>query len=84
MVRSSYIIIVSGMRDDVPILGAVVTLLNATGRDSAKAHPRLLLEIEFDSKIVNLFLCLGHYYEVPLQDKCIPKASHFSGLLALD
>ena len=27
MVRSSYIIILSGMGDDVPILGAVVTLL---------------------------------------------------------
>ena len=31
MVRSSYIIIVSGMGDDVPILGAVVTLLKADG-----------------------------------------------------
>ena len=31
MVRSSYIIIVSGMGDDVPILGALVTLLNAMG-----------------------------------------------------
>ena len=31
MVRSSYIIIVSGMGDDVPILGAVVTLLKAVG-----------------------------------------------------
>ena len=31
MVRSSYIIIVSGIGDDVPILGAVVTLLNAMG-----------------------------------------------------
>ena len=29
MVRSSYIIIVSGMGDDVPILGAVVTLYGA-------------------------------------------------------
>ena len=29
MVRSSYIIILSGMGDDVPILGAVVTLLKA-------------------------------------------------------
>ncbi len=31
MVRSSYIIIVSGMGDDVPILGALVTLYGATG-----------------------------------------------------
>ena len=31
MVRSSYIIILSGMGDDVPILGAVVTLLKADG-----------------------------------------------------
>ena len=31
MVRSSYNIIVSDMRDDVPILGAVVTLLEAMG-----------------------------------------------------
>ena len=31
MVRSSYIIILSGMGDDVPILGAVVTLLEAMG-----------------------------------------------------
>ena len=31
MVRSSYIIILPGMGDDVPILGAVVTLLNADG-----------------------------------------------------
>ena len=31
MVRSSYIIIVSDMGDDVPILGAVVTLLKADG-----------------------------------------------------
>ena len=31
MVRSSYIITVSGMGDDVPILGAVVTLLKAGG-----------------------------------------------------
>jgi len=31
MVRSSYIIIVSGMGDDVPILGALVTLLKADG-----------------------------------------------------
>ena len=31
MVRSSYIIILSGMGDDVPILGAVVTLLKAGG-----------------------------------------------------
>ena len=31
MVRSSYIIIVSGMGDDVPILGALVTLLEADG-----------------------------------------------------
>ena len=31
MVRSSYIIIESGMGDDVPILGAVVTLLKADG-----------------------------------------------------
>ena len=31
MVRSSYIIILSGMGDDVPILGAVVTLLEAIG-----------------------------------------------------
>ena len=30
-VRSSYIIIVSGMGDDVPILGALVTLLKADG-----------------------------------------------------
>ena len=30
-VRSSYIIIVSGMGDDVPILGALVTLLKAMG-----------------------------------------------------
>ena len=29
MVRSSYIVIVYGMRDDVPILGALVTLLEA-------------------------------------------------------
>ena len=29
MVRSSYIVIVSGMGDDVPILGAMVTLFNA-------------------------------------------------------
>ena len=32
MVRSSYIIIVSGMGDDVPILGAVVTLFGAIGK----------------------------------------------------
>ena len=31
MVRSSYIIIVSSMGDDVPILGALVTLLKAMG-----------------------------------------------------
>ena len=31
MVRSSYIIIVSDMGDDVPILGALVTLLKADG-----------------------------------------------------
>ena len=31
MVRSSYIIILSGMGDDVPILGALVTLLKADG-----------------------------------------------------
>ena len=31
MVRSSYIIIVFGMGDDVPILGALVTLLEADG-----------------------------------------------------
>ena len=31
MVRSSYIIIVSGMGDDVPILGALVTHFNAMG-----------------------------------------------------
>ena len=31
MVRSSYISILSGMGDDVPILGAVVTLLKADG-----------------------------------------------------
>ena len=31
MVSSSYIIIVPGMGDDVPILGAVVTLLKADG-----------------------------------------------------
>ena len=31
MVRSSYVIIVSGMGDDVPILGALVTLLKADG-----------------------------------------------------
>ena len=31
MVGSSYIIIVSGMGDDVPILGALVTLLKADG-----------------------------------------------------
>ena len=31
MVRSSYVIIVSGIGDDVPILGAVVTLLKADG-----------------------------------------------------
>ena len=31
MVRSSYIIIISGMGDDVPILGALVTLLTAMG-----------------------------------------------------
>jgi len=31
MVRSSYIIILSGRRDDVPILVAVVTLLKADG-----------------------------------------------------
>ena len=31
LVRSSYIIIVSGMGDDVPILGAVVTLYGAMG-----------------------------------------------------
>ena len=31
VVRSSYIIIVSGMGDDVPILGALVTLLEADG-----------------------------------------------------
>ena len=31
MVRSSYIIILSGIGDDVPILGAVVTLLKAVG-----------------------------------------------------
>ena len=31
MVRSSYIIIVSGMGDDVPILGALVTLLKVDG-----------------------------------------------------
>ena len=31
MVRSSYIIIVSGMGDDVPILGALVTLFGAMG-----------------------------------------------------
>ena len=31
MVRSSYIIILSGIGDDVPILGAVVTLLEADG-----------------------------------------------------
>ena len=31
MVRSSYIIILSGMGDDVPILGALVTLLEAMG-----------------------------------------------------
>ena len=31
MVRSSYSIIVSGMGDDVPILGALVTLLEAGG-----------------------------------------------------
>ena len=31
MVRSSYIIILSGMGDDVSILGAVVTLLEADG-----------------------------------------------------
>ena len=31
MVISSYIIIVSGMEDDVPILGALVTLLKADG-----------------------------------------------------
>ena len=31
MVRSSYIIILSGMGDDVPILGALVTLFNAMG-----------------------------------------------------
>ena len=31
MVRSSYIIIVSGIGDDVPILGALVTLLKADG-----------------------------------------------------
>ena len=31
MVRSSYIIILSGMGDDVPVLGAVVTLLEAMG-----------------------------------------------------
>ena len=31
MVRSSYIIIVSSMGDDVPILGALVTLLEANG-----------------------------------------------------
>ena len=30
-VRSSYIIIVSGMGDDVPILGALVALLKADG-----------------------------------------------------
>ena len=30
-VRSSYIIIVSGMGDDVPILGAVVTLFGGDG-----------------------------------------------------
>ena len=31
VVRSSYIIISSGMGDDVPILGALVTLLEAMG-----------------------------------------------------
>ena len=31
MVRSSYIIIISGKGDDVPILGAVITLLKAGG-----------------------------------------------------
>ena len=31
MVISSYIVIVSGMGDDVPILGALVTLLKAMG-----------------------------------------------------
>ena len=31
MVRSSYIIILSGRRDDVPILGAVVMILKADG-----------------------------------------------------
>ena len=31
MIRSSYIIIVSGMGDDAPILGALVTLLHAMG-----------------------------------------------------
>ena len=31
MVRSSYIIIVSGMGDDVPIWGAVVTLFGGDG-----------------------------------------------------
>ena len=31
MVRSSYIIIISGMGEDVPILGALVTLLEADG-----------------------------------------------------
>ena len=31
MVRSSYIIIVAGMGDDVPIWGALVTLLKADG-----------------------------------------------------
>ena len=31
MVRSSYIIIVSGMGDDVPILGALVTLFGCNG-----------------------------------------------------
>ena len=30
-VRSSYIIILSGMGDDVPLLGALVTLFNAMG-----------------------------------------------------
>ena len=32
MVRSSYIIIVSSMGDDVPILGALVTLFDGKGK----------------------------------------------------
>ena len=61
MVRSSCIIISSGMGDDVPILGALVTLLEANG---------LLLSLIFiyismvrSSYIINLS---GMGYDVPI------------------